>query len=117
MELAKSYEKTGNEFFLTVKHFIRTTPRTGVEAFSKWTKDELEMNEKLEKAKEAIYAALCDTRTVLETTRELVSKSKGQHVISMKRFTKNQTIKISVKLPLVPSWTLRILPPETKNCE
>ena len=78
MELAKSYEKTVNEFFLTVKHFMRTTPGTGVEAFTKWSKDELEMNENLEKAKVAIHAALCDnidTRTVLETIRELVSQS------------------------------------------
>jgi len=78
MELAKSYEKTVNEFFLTVKHFMRTTPGTGVEAFNKWSKDELEMNEKLEKAKESVHAALCDnidTRTVLETIRELVSQS------------------------------------------
>ena len=36
MELAKSYEKTVNEFFLTVRHFMRTTPGTGVEAFNKW---------------------------------------------------------------------------------
>jgi len=78
MELAKSYEKTVNEFFLTVKHFMRTTPGTGVEAFSKWTRDEIEMNEKLGKAKEGIHAALCDnidTRTVLETIRELVSQT------------------------------------------
>merc|ERR1712128_346755 len=47
-------------------------------AFNKWTEDELEMNEKLEKAKEGIHAALCDnidTRTVLEIIRELVSQS------------------------------------------
>ena len=78
MELAKSYEKTVNEFFLTVRHFLRTTPGTGVDAFSAWSQDELEMNEKLEKAKEGIHSALCDnidTRTVLEIIRELVSQS------------------------------------------
>merc|ERR1719309_533640 len=78
MELAKSYEKTASEFFLTVKHYLRSTPATGVLAFAKWTKAELDMNEKLGKAKEAIHAALCDnidTRTVLETIRELVSQT------------------------------------------
>merc|ERR1739844_342131 len=58
MDLAKSYEKTVNEFFLTVKQFMSTTPGTGVEAFSKWSEEELELNKKLEKAKEAVHTAL-----------------------------------------------------------
>lgn len=78
MELAKSYEKTVNEFFLTAKHFMRTTQGTGVEAFSKWSADEIEMNERLVSAKEAVHCALCDnidTRKALEAIRELVSHS------------------------------------------
>ena len=38
MGLAKSYEKNVNEFFLTVKHFMRSSPSTGVAAFNKWSK-------------------------------------------------------------------------------
>ena len=78
MELAKSYEKTVNEFFLTVKHFMRSSPSTGVAAFSKWSQEEIELNIKLETAKTNVHKALCDnidTRTVLETIRELVSQS------------------------------------------
>jgi len=78
MELAKSYEKTANEFFLTVKHFMRSTPATGVQAFCKWTKAELDMNKHLETCKANVHVAFCDsidTRTVLETIRELISQS------------------------------------------
>jgi len=78
MELAKSYEKTVNEFFLTVKHFMRSSPSTGFAAFTKWTPEEVELNKKLECAKCNIHRALCDnidTRTVLECIRELVSQS------------------------------------------
>ena len=78
MELAKSYERTANEFFLGVKHLLRSTPATGVAAFCKWGKDELELNKKLEKCKAGVHAAFCDnidTRTVLETLRELITNS------------------------------------------
>ena len=78
MELAKSYERTANEFFLGVKHILRSTPATGVAAFCKWGKDELELNKKLEKCKAGVHAAFCDnidTRTVLETLRELITNS------------------------------------------
>merc|ERR1711992_41752 len=78
MGLAKSYEKTVNEFFLTVKHFMRSSPGTGVAAFTKWSTEELELNRELETAKDKIHRALCDnidTRTVLETIRELVTTS------------------------------------------
>ena len=43
MDLAKGYERTVNEFFLGVKHFLRTTPGTGVDAFSKWEKAEVSL--------------------------------------------------------------------------
>jgi len=78
MELSKNYEKTINEFFLTVKHFMRSGPSTGVAAFSKWTQEELELNNKLECAKCGVHKALCDnidTRTALEVLRDLVSVS------------------------------------------
>ena len=78
MELSKNYEKTINEFFLTVKHFLRSSPSTGVAAFSQWTQDEVELNIKLECAKCNVHKALCDnidTRTALEALRDLVSVS------------------------------------------
>lgn len=76
MELAKSYEKTVNEFFLYVKHFLRSTPATGVDAFCKWSQKEVELNQKLETCKSHVHAAFCDnidTRSVLENIKELVS--------------------------------------------
>merc|ERR1719510_2865756 len=78
MGLAKSYEKTVNEFFLTVKHFMRSSPSTGVAAFNKWSTEEVELNRELESTKDKIHRALCDnidTRSVLETIRELVTTS------------------------------------------
>jgi len=78
MGLAKSYEKNVNEFFLTVKHFLRSSPSTGVAAFNKWSTEEVELNRELESTKDKIHRALCDnidTRSVLETIRELVTTS------------------------------------------
>ncbi len=56
----------------------RSTPGTGVEAFSKWSSQESEMNSKLEATKVKVHAAFCDnidTRTVLETLKELVGSA------------------------------------------
>jgi len=80
MELAKSYEKTASEFFLTVKHYLRSTPGTGVAAFSKWTKEEVDLNNKLAKCQDNVHAAFCDnidTRTVLEALRVLITSTNG----------------------------------------
>jgi cysteinyl-tRNA synthetase len=47
-----------------------------VDAFSKWSQHEVDLNRKLEATKSRVHAAFCDnidTRTVLETIRELVS--------------------------------------------
>ena len=88
MGLVKSYEKNVNEFFLSVKHFLRSSPATGVAAFTKWSNDEMELNRELEAAKEKIHCALCDnieTRTVLETIKELVTLSNAY--IEKKRST------------------------------
>jgi len=57
------------------KHLLRTGSNTGVEAFSKWGEEELAMNDRLEKAKETVHAAMCDnidTMRVLYSVRELV---------------------------------------------
>merc|ERR1719458_1838602 len=78
MELVRGYEKTVNEFFLSVKHFMRTCPGTGVAAFAKWGPEEVALQGRLEKAEEGVHLAMCDnidTRRVLETLRELVVAS------------------------------------------
>ena len=43
MELVRGYERTVNEFFLSVKHFLRSGPAGGVAAFAKWGEEELAM--------------------------------------------------------------------------
>jgi len=75
MELVRGYEKTVNEFFLSAKHFLRSSPATGVAAFSKWGEEELGLQGRLEAAQAAVHMAMCDnidTRRVLEGLRELV---------------------------------------------
>ncbi len=76
MELAKSYEKTVNEFFLMVKHIMRSMPSTGVDSYQKWGPAEVALNEELQKCKANVHKALCDnidTRTVLESIRDMVN--------------------------------------------
>ena len=78
MELAKAYERTANEFFLSVKHLLRSSPANGVAAFSKWGPAEIDMNAKLQKCESCVHAAFCDnidTRTVLESIRELITSA------------------------------------------
>lgn len=76
MELARAYERTANEFFLSVKHLLRSSPAKGVAAFVKWGPAEVDMNAKLEKCKAGVHSAFCDnidTRSALEEIRELIS--------------------------------------------
>jgi len=76
MELARSYERMANEFFLTVKHLLRSNPAKGVNAFEKWNKSEIDVHAKLEKCKAGVHTAFCDnidTRSVLEEIRDLIS--------------------------------------------
>ena len=47
------------EFFLTVKHILRTTPSHGVASFQKWTPAESAFNEQLIKCTENVHKALC----------------------------------------------------------
>ena len=47
------------EFFLLVKHILRTTPSHGVESFQKWTPAEVALNEQLIKCTENVHNALC----------------------------------------------------------
>ncbi|XP_014668021.1 PREDICTED: cysteine--tRNA ligase, cytoplasmic-like [Priapulus caudatus] len=76
MELAIQYERSVNEFFLTVKDIVRSTPSSGVEAFSKWNDAEKDLDAKFHERRSAIHEALCDsvdTRTTMDHLRELVS--------------------------------------------
>ncbi|XP_033216367.1 cysteine--tRNA ligase, cytoplasmic [Belonocnema kinseyi] len=77
MEIAVQYEKFINEFFLNVKCRIRNIGSASiVSTFSKWNNAELELSKKFTTAKDGVHIALCDnidTRTVLETIRDLVA--------------------------------------------
>ncbi|KAK2181286.1 hypothetical protein NP493_402g01036 [Ridgeia piscesae] len=78
MQAAVGYEKLVSEFFLTVKDIMRRSPATGSASFSKWSEDELQLNEKLLSSQNAVHEALCDsvdTRAALDAMRELVSAS------------------------------------------
>ncbi|CAH1114227.1 unnamed protein product [Psylliodes chrysocephalus] len=77
MEIALSYEKLFNEFFLNVKDATRSCSAvTTVKTFSKWSEKERLLNDKLIKTKTDVHAALCDnfdTRSALDALRELVT--------------------------------------------
>ncbi|XP_055900435.1 cysteine--tRNA ligase, cytoplasmic-like isoform X1 [Biomphalaria glabrata] len=76
MDVALEYERTLNEFFLNVKDSVRNVAATGVSAFSKWTEEEVKLNERFQGKRKAIHEALCDnvdTRSSMEHIRELVS--------------------------------------------
>ncbi|XP_048730781.1 cysteine--tRNA ligase, cytoplasmic-like isoform X2 [Ostrea edulis] len=75
MEVAIRYEKMVNEFFLNVKNLLRSTPGTGIASFEKWSKEEMDLNERYFETRDAVHEALCDnvnTRTALEHLRELI---------------------------------------------
>lgn len=80
MEAALQYEKLFNEFFLNVKDAVRTLSQTHTtfDTFTKWSQQELALNQKYLQTKEKVHLALCDnidTRTALDALRELVSSS------------------------------------------
>ncbi len=65
------------EFFLGVKHILRSTPSHGVDAFQKWGAEETVLNDALRRCADEVHAAFCDnidTRAVLEAIRDLVGK-------------------------------------------
>ncbi len=77
MEAALQFEKMTNEFFLLVKHLERTHFNNDDKSFQKFETTEMELNEAWHKVKNVVHVAMCDsidTRTVMETTRELISK-------------------------------------------
>ncbi|EFN87140.1 Cysteinyl-tRNA synthetase, cytoplasmic [Harpegnathos saltator] len=79
MNMAVQYEKFLNEFFLNIKCRIRSLgKKTTIDTFAKWTDSEMELNRKFQVAKHSVHKALCDnidTRSVLDTIRELVVDS------------------------------------------
>ncbi|XP_053684550.1 cysteine--tRNA ligase, cytoplasmic [Sabethes cyaneus] len=79
MEMAVQYERFLNEFFLNVKdltrHVVSGKPR---DQFNQWTAVEADLQSKFNAAKKSVHEALCDnidTRTVLDTLRDLISHS------------------------------------------
>ncbi|KAL1110117.1 hypothetical protein AAG570_008194, partial [Ranatra chinensis] len=79
MDMAVSYEKMINEFFLTVKDICHSIgSSTNHEVFRKWTANELTLNRSFTKMKREVHAALCDnidTRTALESIRDCITKA------------------------------------------
>jgi cysteinyl-tRNA synthetase len=76
MAAALTYEKTVGEFFLAVKHIMRSMPAHGVAAFTKWGADERVLNDALRSAMAGVHVSLCDsvdTRAALDNIRELVA--------------------------------------------
>ncbi|XP_068987795.1 cysteine--tRNA ligase, cytoplasmic isoform X1 [Bombus flavifrons] len=77
MHMAIQYEKFLNEFFLNVKCKIRSLgSETNINTFTKWTKSEVELNEKFYHARDLVHNALCDnidTRSALDAVRDLVT--------------------------------------------
>ncbi|KAK3766185.1 hypothetical protein RRG08_025185 [Elysia crispata] len=89
MDVALEFEKTLNEFFLTVKDCVRSVPSCGCGAWSKWAEPDLQLNQKFLQTKGNVHQALCDnvdTRSAMDSIRELVSA--GNTYISAAR--KNQ---------------------------
>ncbi|XP_055694070.1 cysteine--tRNA ligase, cytoplasmic isoform X2 [Lutzomyia longipalpis] len=79
MEMAVQYEKFLMEFFLNVKDLTRMPSDSPASAqFDAWRKPESDLQTKFSDALESVHEALCDnidTRTVLDTVRNLVAQS------------------------------------------
>ncbi|XP_071452859.1 cysteine--tRNA ligase, cytoplasmic [Hetaerina americana] len=76
MDMAVQYEKSLNEFFLTVKDLTRNLSTSQPEALEKWHEQELGLNTKFHETVFAVHVALCDnvdTRTTLDAVRDLIS--------------------------------------------
>ena len=94
MENAKAYEKTVGEFFLTVKHIMRSTPGQGTEAFEKWNDDEVALNRHLRNSADVVHRAFCDnvdTRSALDAIRELVSNA-NLYIVNKSNGRPNRTL-------------------------
>ncbi|XP_046394235.1 cysteine--tRNA ligase, cytoplasmic [Ischnura elegans] len=76
MDMAVQYEKTLNEFFLTVKDLTRNVNTSQPESMQKWDDQEIILNSKFHETKSSVHVALCDnvdTRTTLDAVRDLIS--------------------------------------------
>ena len=77
METSLNYEKMLSEFFLNVKTRLRSMKQLDhSDAFTKFTEQDLALNERFSKIKSDIHLALCDsidTPSVMEHIRQLVS--------------------------------------------
>lgn len=81
MEIALQSEKVFSEFFLNIKDTLNnlatSVSSTSISAtFTKWSKEELALNQQFQDAKVQVHVALCDnvdTRSALDSLRELVT--------------------------------------------
>lgn len=99
MEIALTYEKHINEFFLSVKDVLRNLPSHGCAAFSKWGESEVALNQKYHDTRRQVHVALCDsidTRTALDSIRDLVTSS--NQYISKTRLSKESNRMLLVNI-------------------
>ncbi|KAK3925356.1 Cysteine--tRNA ligase, cytoplasmic [Frankliniella fusca] len=77
MEVAVIYERMLNEFFLNVKDLSRNVALgTTNDSFQKWSRKELDLQQKFSETKDSVHNFLCDnvdTAGALKTIRDLVS--------------------------------------------
>lgn len=77
MEMAITYEKLLNEFFLNVKDLTKDLKiQKNMIHLKKWSDEELNLNNKFIETRQATHEALCDnidTRKVLDSIRECIS--------------------------------------------
>lgn len=99
MEIALTYERHINEFFLTVKDVLRNLPSHGCASFSKWNESEVALNQKYHDTRSQVHVALCDsidTRTALESIRDLVTST--NQYISKTRLSKESNRMLLVNI-------------------
>nr|XP_018898966.1 PREDICTED: cysteine--tRNA ligase, cytoplasmic isoform X1 [Bemisia tabaci] len=77
MEIAVSYEKMVNEYFLSIKDIIRSSKESSLsDSYEKWSGRELDLYKKFVQTKENVHKALCDnidTRSSLDALRECIT--------------------------------------------
>jgi hypothetical protein len=57
---------TLQEFFLTAKHILRSTPSHGTAAFQKWNEPEVLLNNQLSQCKDEVHKAFCGKGTFID---------------------------------------------------
>ncbi|XP_040569551.1 cysteine--tRNA ligase, cytoplasmic [Lepeophtheirus salmonis] len=79
MDMARNYEKIMNEYFLNVKHIIRSNSSANSSvssSYQRWGIDEIELNNKLIECQSKVHSSFCDnvdTKSALDALKTYVS--------------------------------------------